>query len=76
VPVAASDLPVMHEVGGELPHYFDPRDPADAARAVRAALSDTETARLGPELAARFTWSAAARATHEVYERVLAAPAR
>jgi glycosyltransferase involved in cell wall biosynthesis len=72
VPVAASDIPVLREVGGELPHYFDPRDPADAAQAIRAALLDTDAARLGPERAAQFTWSKAARETHEVYERALA----
>lgn len=72
VPVACSRLTVLQEVGGELPHYFDPRDPADAARAVRAALGDTDTARLGPARAAGFTWEAAARATYEVYERALA----
>lgn len=76
VPVAASDLPVLREVGGELPHYFDPTDPADAARAIQAALGDTDASRLGPAHAARFTWSAAARATQGVYERVLARPAR
>ena len=76
VPVASSELPVLREVGGELPHYFDPHDPGDAARAVQAALADTDTARLGPAHAANFTWSAAAQATHEVYERVLARPAR
>ncbi len=72
VPVAASDLPVLREVGGELPHYFDPHDPADAAQAIRAALLDTDAARLGPARAARFTWSKAARETYEVYERALA----
>jgi glycosyltransferase involved in cell wall biosynthesis len=72
VPVAASDIPVLREVGGELPHYFDPRDPADAALAIRAALLDTDAARLGPARAAQFTWSKAARETHEVYERALA----
>jgi glycosyltransferase involved in cell wall biosynthesis len=72
VPVAASDIPVLREVGGELPHYFDPRDPADAAQAIRAALLDTDAARLGPARAAQFTWSKAARETHEVYERALA----
>jgi glycosyltransferase involved in cell wall biosynthesis len=76
VPVAASDLPVLREVGGEQPHYFDPHDPQDAARAIRAALLDTDTARLGPAHAARFTWRAAAVATHGVYERVLARPPR
>ena len=34
VPVACSDLPVLREIGGELPRFFDPDDPADAARKV------------------------------------------
>lgn len=72
VPVAASDIPVLREVGGRLPHYFDPRDSADAARAIREALVDVDTVSQGPAHAARFTWTAAAQATHEVYERVLA----
>jgi glycosyltransferase involved in cell wall biosynthesis len=72
VPVAASRLPVLEEVGGTLLHYFDPRDPADAARAIDAALVDREAASLGPSHAAAFTWPAAARATHAVYERALA----
>ena len=76
VPVASSDLPVLREVGGELPHYFDPRDAGDAARAIREALSDTDSARAGPAYAAGFTWQAAAQATHEVYERVLASSPR
>jgi glycosyltransferase involved in cell wall biosynthesis len=72
VAVAASDIPVLREVGGELPHYFDPHDPADAARAIQTALRDTDAARLGPAHAARFSWSEAARKTHAVYERVMA----
>jgi glycosyltransferase involved in cell wall biosynthesis len=76
VPVAASDIPVLREIGGGLPHYFDPLDPADAARAIGAALRDTDAARLGPAHAAQFSWSAAAEATHEVYGRALAAHAR
>jgi glycosyltransferase involved in cell wall biosynthesis len=71
VPVAVSDIPVLREVGGELPHYFDPHDPVDGARAIREALRDTDAPGRGPGHAERFTWSAAARATHEVYERVL-----
>src|SRR5207253_6959119 len=76
VPVAASELPVLREVGGELPHYFDPHNPASAGEAIRAAMSDTHTAHAGPARAAHFTWSAAARGTHEVYERVLARASR
>ena len=71
VPVAVSDIPVLREVGGELPHYFDPHDPVDGARAIEEALRDTDAARRGPAHAERFSWSAAARATYEVYERVL-----
>jgi glycosyltransferase involved in cell wall biosynthesis len=72
VAVAASDIAVLREIGGELPYYFDPHDPADAARAIRLALADTQAAVLGPPYAARFSWSSAARATHGVYEHVLA----
>ena len=39
VPVACSDLPVLREVGGELPFFFDPDDPGDAARAVESGLA-------------------------------------
>jgi glycosyltransferase involved in cell wall biosynthesis len=73
VPLAASDLPALREIGGALPHFFDPEDPASCARAIGAALGDTETAELGPRYAAGFTWEAAAQATFEVYERVLGA---
>jgi glycosyltransferase involved in cell wall biosynthesis len=72
VAVAASDLPVLHEVGGDIPHYFDPYDVADAVRAIAGAIADTQTARRGPAHAAKFTWKAAASATYEVYERALA----
>jgi glycosyltransferase involved in cell wall biosynthesis len=75
IPVAASDIPVLREVGGELPHYFDPHDPVDAARAIVEALGDSSTHEQGPPYAARFSWRAAARATHEVYERVLSGAA-
>lgn len=74
VPVACSDIPVMREVGRELPHYFDPHDPRDGARAIRAALADAAAATFGPEHAAHFTWAASAEATHAVYERVLGRP--
>lgn len=76
VPVAASDIPVLREIGGELLHYFDPRDATAAARAIGTALDDSAARSLGPVHAARFTWTAAARATHDVYRRVLADGAR
>jgi glycosyltransferase involved in cell wall biosynthesis len=76
LPVAASNIPVLEEVGGELVHYFDPHDPADCAREIRAALEDGRARTLGPAHAAGFSWQRAALATHEVYERVLAGAAR
>jgi glycosyltransferase involved in cell wall biosynthesis len=74
VPVAVSDIPVLREIGGQLPHYFDPHRPEDAARAIREACKDEQARRQGPSYAARFTWSAAAQGTYETYERVLAGP--
>ncbi len=73
LPVAASGLPVLREVGGEMPHYFDAHDAVAAAAAIAEALADTETARLGPARAAEFTWAANARGTHAAYERAMAA---
>ena len=71
VPVACSDIPVLREVGGDVVHTFDPHDPADAARAVDAALADTTVAQRGPRRAAEFSWPAAAHATFEAYERAV-----
>ncbi len=73
VPVAASDIPVLREVGGDAAEYFDPRDPGDAARAVTAAFGSAALAQAGPPRAARFTWPEAARKTFEAYERAFTA---
>lgn len=72
VPVAASDLPVLHEVGGAVPHWFDPHDPAAAASAITAAIEDDGAVAAGRAQAERFSWAATARATLDVYERVTA----
>jgi glycosyltransferase involved in cell wall biosynthesis len=71
VPVACSDLPVLREVGGELPRFFSPDDPQDAARAIAEVAANPPAG--GPEWAARFTWKAAGEATWSVYDQVLAA---
>ena len=71
VPVACSDIPVLREVGGDAAHYFDPHDPAAAARAITAALDDDRPRELRVAQAARFSWPAAAEATFEAYERAL-----
>jgi glycosyltransferase involved in cell wall biosynthesis len=72
VPVACSDLPVLREVGGDVPHYFAPDDPASAAAAIEAARADTGARTAGPRRAARFTWEESARLHWEAYERALA----
>jgi glycosyltransferase involved in cell wall biosynthesis len=71
VPVACSDLPVLREVGGEFPFYFDPDDPEGAARAIDSALATPRPLPGAREWAARFTWDAAAEGTWAVYDRVL-----
>jgi glycosyltransferase involved in cell wall biosynthesis len=74
VPAAVSDIPVLREVGGDWPAYFDPHDPADAARAIRGLLDSPPDREHGRAIAARFTWPAVAAATWEVYDRTLPAP--
>jgi len=73
VPVACSDIPVLREVGGGVPLFFNPRDPAAAAAAVTAALDDPSIGARGLKRAGQFSWIKAAHATMEVYERALAA---
>lgn len=70
VPVACSDIRVLREVGGDAATYFDPHDPASAARAIGAALAAEGAA--GRQRAALFTWQAAARGTIAAYEAACA----
>lgn len=79
VPVAASALPVLREVGGSWPTFFDPHDAADAARAIAELLATPPDPDAGRHWAGRHTWSTAAEATWEVYDRAaqpVAAPDR
>ena len=71
VPVACSDLAVLHEVGGDVPAYFGPDDPAGAAAAIGCALADERAPDAGRARAARFTWAQTARLTAQAYERAL-----
>ena len=72
VPVVASDIPVLREVGGEWPVYVEPDDPAAAARALVTVLEAGHDRDRGARLAARFSWASVAEATWEVYDRVAA----
>jgi glycosyltransferase involved in cell wall biosynthesis len=69
VPVAASGIDVLREVGGRLPHYFDPRDPRQAASAIRRALESPLDRTAAEAWLARYTWPRAAEATLEAYGR-------
>jgi glycosyltransferase involved in cell wall biosynthesis len=73
VPVACSDLPVLREIGGGLPKFFDPDDPKGAARTIVEALGAPRPLPGARDWAARFTWEAAADGTWRAYDRVLAA---
>jgi glycosyltransferase involved in cell wall biosynthesis len=72
VGVAVSDIPVLREIGGDVPRFFDPHDPAAAAQAIGATLADPQAGATGPVHAARFTWDAAAKGTWSAYERACA----
>jgi glycosyltransferase involved in cell wall biosynthesis len=76
LPVAASDIPVLREVGGELPFWFDPHSPGSAAAAIRSALEDSERGPAGREWVTRYSWRAAAEGTWDAYERVLSTRSR
>jgi glycosyltransferase involved in cell wall biosynthesis len=70
VPVACSDIPVLREVGGEIPCYFDPHDPASVEAAVEMAIREApERIPRGRERAAGCSWAEAARGTLAAYER-------
>ncbi len=80
VPAVASDIPALHEVGGETVRYADPHDPESFAHAIRDALDDREGSQLRAAAARgrarRFRWEDTARATLAAYRRLLRARRR
>lgn len=74
VPVAASRIPPLVEIGGDGPEWFDPLDTGSIAAGVTRAVQ--EGRRLGPSqveaLLARFDWSRTARAVRELLTAVAA----
>jgi len=76
-PVIGSDIPVLHEVGGDDMSYFDPLDPDSIATAVRQVLRDRDTqialSAAGRKRAALFSWQRTADATAAVYRRMAGA---
>ena len=64
VPAVVSDIPVLHEVGGEGALYFDPLKPKEFAKQVKR-LDDQklrrELVRAGKKQAATFSWEKSAK---------------
>ena len=71
LPVIASDLQVLREVGGEAALWFDPYDLASIADAIRIVATQPEVlpamAAAGLEQAAQFSWERVARETLDVF---------
>ena len=76
LPVIASDLPVLREVGGDAALWFDPLDLGSIAGALRTVATEPERmaalADAGLEQAGRFSWERAARETLDVFRTALA----
>jgi len=60
VPVAISDIPVLHEVAGEAAFYFDPHDVQSIATTLDSAIQNTtkriSQQRLMPEVLKKYSW--------------------
>ena len=76
LPVLASDLPVLREVGGDAAMWFDPLDLGSIADALRVAATRPDVlsglAAAGLERARLFSWERVASETVEVFHRALA----
>jgi glycosyltransferase involved in cell wall biosynthesis len=74
VPVLATDVPVLREVGGDAARYADATDATAFGAAIAAALSsppDATTLAHARDWASTFTWDEAAEATAAELDRVL-----
>lgn len=75
LPVIASDLPVLREVGGDAALWFDPLSDASIASALRTVATDPaalrEASRAGLERAASFSWRRVAEETLAVFRVAL-----
>jgi alpha-1,3-rhamnosyl/mannosyltransferase len=73
-PVACSDLPALHEAGGEAAVFFNPHDASTIASALNSLLADEEKRNLlrkkGRGRARAFSWDAVAAHTAAIYEEV------
>ena len=76
LPVMASDLPVLREVGGDAVLYFDPRSTRAIADALRVVATEPgrmqQLSAAGLVQAASFSWRRVAEETLEVFRLALA----
>ncbi len=75
LPVLASDIPVLREVGGDAAVWFDPYDSASIAQAITVAATQPERLQAvveeGVAQAARFSWARVASETLSVFRAAL-----
>lgn len=68
-PVALSDIPAHREISGDLPVYFDPKNPDDMAEKIYFALTNEDFRSKfllqGVEFARRYQWQKCAKETTE-----------
>ena len=74
-PVACSDLPALHEAGGEAAVFFNPHDASTIVMALNSLLGDEEKRSLlrkkGRGRARQFSWDAVAEQTARIYGEIL-----
>ncbi|MEK7521787.1 MAG: glycosyltransferase family 1 protein [Patescibacteria group bacterium] len=74
-PVVCSDIPVLREVYGNAPLYFDPKDPQDIADKIQKVLSNKvvriNLIKAGKIQVKKFSWKKMAQETLSVYREVL-----
>lgn len=67
-PIACSDIPVFHEIAGDVAEYFDPKD----TESIRSAIARASGIRRnGQARAKEFSWDKMADQTMKVYEGCL-----
>ena len=63
IPLACSDIPVLREVAGDCPIYFDPLNENAIEQALVRLATETIPTEAGQQRAAEFTWERTARET-------------
>ena len=69
IPLACSDIPVLHEIAGDCPIYFDPLDENAIERALLRLATETIPTEAAQQRAAEFTWEKTARETLDYLSR-------